>query len=64
LTPEEIHQKYMKLATTVTSAGHAERIADAVRRVQRVEDVRGLVAMLRTPRPGARRPVGRRGGAD
>ncbi|MGD0265481.1 MAG: MmgE/PrpD family protein [Candidatus Methylomirabilota bacterium] len=55
LTPEEIHQKYMKLATTVTSAAHAERIADAVRRVQRVEDVRGLAAMLRTLKPATPR---------
>jgi 2-methylcitrate dehydratase PrpD len=55
LTPEEIHQKYMKLATTVTSAAHAERIADAVRRLQRVEDVRGLGAMLRTLKPATPR---------
>ena len=55
LTPEEIHRKYLKLATTVTSAAHAERIADAVRHIERVEDVRGLAAMLRTLEPAAPR---------
>jgi len=55
LTPEEIHRKYLKLATTVTSAAHAERIADAVRRIERLEDVRGLAAMLRTLQPAAPR---------
>ena len=55
LTPEEIHQKYMKLATTVASAAHAERIANAVRRIQRLEDVRGLAAMLRTLKPATPR---------
>ncbi len=53
LTPEEIHQKYLKLATTVTSASHAERIAEVVRRIERLTDVHGLTAMLRTLKPPA-----------
>jgi len=53
LTPEEIHQKYLKLATTVTSASHAERIAEVVRRIERLTDVHGLAAMLRTLKPPA-----------
>jgi len=55
LTPGEIHQKYLKLATTVTSAAHAERIADVVHRIERVEDVHGLTAMLRTLKPATPR---------
>jgi len=55
LTPEEIHQKYLKLAATVTSAAHAERIADVVHRIERLEDVHGLAAMLRTLKPAAPR---------
>ncbi len=53
LTPEEIHQKYLKLATTVTSASHAERIAEVVQRIERLTDVHGLTAMLRTLKPPA-----------
>jgi 2-methylcitrate dehydratase PrpD len=53
LNPEEIHQKYLKLATTVTSASHAERIAEVVRRIERLTDVHGLTAMLRTLKPPA-----------
>jgi 2-methylcitrate dehydratase PrpD len=53
LTPEEIHQKYLKLATTVTSASHAERIAEVVRRIERLTDMHGLTAMLRTLKPPA-----------
>lgn len=55
LTREQIHQKYLKLATTVTSAAQAERIADVVHQIERVEDVRGLAAMLRTLQPAAPR---------
>jgi 2-methylcitrate dehydratase PrpD len=55
LTHEEIHQKYLKLATTVMSAAHAERIADVVRRIERLEDVHGLTAMLRTLKPATPR---------
>jgi 2-methylcitrate dehydratase PrpD len=69
LTPEEIHQKFLKLATTVTTVAHAERIADAMQRVDSLRDLIGLSAMLRIPRgtvpaPRADKPVaGRRQGA-
>lgn len=53
LTPEEIHQKYLTLATTVTSAAHAERIAHAVHRIERLGSLEGLAAMLRTLPPAA-----------
>ncbi len=55
LTPEEIHRKYLKLATTVTSPTHAERIADVVHRIDRLENVHGLTVMLRTLKPAATR---------
>jgi hypothetical protein len=58
LTPEEIRQKYLKLATTVTAAPHAERIVEAIARVTRLDTVRTLAAMLRNlapPKP--RRPT-------
>jgi 2-methylcitrate dehydratase PrpD len=55
LTPEEIHQKYLKLATTVTSAAHAERIADVAHRIDRLENVYSLAMMLRTLKSGATR---------
>jgi len=57
LTPEEIHRKYLTLATTVTSAAHAERIADVVRRIDRLENVYSLAVMLRMLKP----PAARRG---
>jgi 2-methylcitrate dehydratase PrpD len=47
LTPEQIHQKYLKLATTVTTAAHAERIAETVAQIERLKDVQGLTALLR-----------------
>lgn len=47
LSPEEIHAKYLKLATTVTSVTHAEDIANTVRRIDRSSDVAGLAGMLR-----------------
>jgi 2-methylcitrate dehydratase PrpD len=50
LTPAEIHAKYLKLATTVTTVGHAERIADLVGRIERTGAIRELAALLRTPR--------------
>ena len=53
LTPEELHRKYLKLATTVTSAAHAERIADVVRRIEQLENVHGLAVMLRSLKPAA-----------
>ncbi len=63
LTAEEIHQKYLKLATTVTTAAHAERIAEAVRRIDRARDVTMLVDLLRRLQPATRRrPAGRGGG--
>jgi len=53
LTPEEIQEKYLTLATTVTSATHAERIAGLVSRIERLGDLEGLAAALRTlPSPG------------
>ena len=48
LTGEEMYQKYRKLATTVTSPAHAEKIADLVRRIDRLPNLTGLAAMLRT----------------
>ena len=55
LTPEEIHRKYLKLATTVTSVAHAERIADVVHRIEHLENVHGLAVMLRSLKPAAPR---------
>jgi hypothetical protein len=60
LTPDEIRQKYLKLATTVTTTAHAERIAEVVRRVDRSPDVVSLADLLRKPQPastGGRRPA-------
>jgi 2-methylcitrate dehydratase PrpD len=48
LTAEEIYQKYRQLATTVTSPAHAGKIADLVHRIDRLPDLAGLAAMLRT----------------
>jgi 2-methylcitrate dehydratase PrpD len=47
LTPEEIHQKYLKLATTVTTTAHAEKIAALVARIERATTARDLAALLR-----------------
>jgi 2-methylcitrate dehydratase PrpD len=47
LTPEEIHAKYLRLATTVTTAAHAERIADTVRRIDRLPKAAALADLLR-----------------
>jgi 2-methylcitrate dehydratase PrpD len=49
LAPEEIHAKYLKLATTATTAAHAGKIADLVGRIDRAETARDLAALLRTP---------------
>ena len=60
LTPEEIHQKYLKLAMTVTTAAHAGRIAEIVHRIERLSDVHGLAALLRSGKPAGsptRRPA-------
>jgi 2-methylcitrate dehydratase PrpD len=56
LTPEEIHQKYLKLATTVTTAAHAEQIAEVVGQIDRQPDVTRLAALLRIPKA---KPAGR-----
>ena len=58
LTGEEIYQKYRKLATTVTSPTHAEKIAEQVRRIDRLPDLTSLAALLRTlKRTPARHPA-------
>jgi 2-methylcitrate dehydratase PrpD len=65
LTLEEIHGKYLKLATTVTTIAHAERIAEAVARIEREKDVRALASLLRnlqTPARAAR--AAKRAGRD
>ncbi len=56
LTPDEIHQKYLKLATTVTTIAHAERIAEVVQRIDRTPDVIRLAGLLRIPK--APKPTG------
>lgn len=61
LTAAEIHDKYLRLATTVTTPGHAERIAEVAGRIERVRDVRELADLLRKPpAPRPRRPAARR----
>jgi len=50
LTPHEIHQKYLKLATTVATVAHAERIAEVVQGIDRTPDVIRLARLLRTPK--------------
>jgi len=65
LSLEEIHGKYLKLATTVTTIAHAERIAEAVARIEREKDVRALATLLRnlqTPARAAR--AAKRAGRD
>jgi 2-methylcitrate dehydratase PrpD len=47
LTPDEIHQKYLKLATTVTTAAQAEQIAEVVQRIDKAPAVIRLAALLR-----------------
>jgi len=60
LTPDQIHQKYLKLATTVTTPAHAEEIAEAVRQIDRSSDVAPLASLLRRlPAAKAKSPVGR-----
>jgi 2-methylcitrate dehydratase PrpD len=55
LTSEEIHAKYLNLATTVTTPAHAERIAEAVRQIDRSSDVVPFAGLLRSlPAAGAR----------
>jgi 2-methylcitrate dehydratase PrpD len=60
LTADEIRQKYLKLATTVTTRVHAERIADVVQRIDRSSDVVSLAGLVRTLQPTStkgRRPA-------
>jgi len=47
LRPDEIRQKYLKLATTVAAACHAERIADLVGKIERAPEIRDLAGLLR-----------------
>jgi 2-methylcitrate dehydratase PrpD len=51
LTPEEIRAKYLKLATTVTSSAHAEKIAALVARIERATAARDLATFLRNLGP-------------
>lgn len=62
LTPDEIHAKYMKLATMVTTAAHAEKIASLVSRVERLAHIGDLAALLRAypKREVARSRAGRK----
>jgi 2-methylcitrate dehydratase PrpD len=48
LTPEEIHTKYLSLATTVTSTARAEAIAGMVRRIERAPEIAALADALRS----------------
>jgi 2-methylcitrate dehydratase PrpD len=54
LTPDEIHQKYLKLATTVTTIAHAEQIAEVVARIERQKNLVTLAKLLRNPKAPAR----------
>jgi hypothetical protein len=51
LTPEEIHAKYLSLATTVTPAVHAGQIAEIVQRIDRTPDIARLAGLLRSLKP-------------
>lgn len=51
LSPAEIYAKYLSLATTVTSAAHAEQIAEIVQRIDRTPEIARLAALLRSLRP-------------
>lgn len=53
LTQEEIHRKYRTLATTVTSAAHAEQIAESVGKIEKSPEVTRLTGLLRTLKPPA-----------
>ncbi len=61
LTAEELRQKYLTLATTVTSAAHAEAIAGLVQRIERLPEISRLAGLLRRLKPSVeRRPRGTR----
>jgi 2-methylcitrate dehydratase PrpD len=60
LTPAEIHAKYLRLATTVTTPAHAEAVAGAIRQIDRSSDISRLAGLLRrVPAATARRRTGR-----
>jgi hypothetical protein len=63
LTPDELHRKYLALATTVTTAAHAERIAETVRGIDRAPDVTALASLLRRPAPARASRAQKGGGA-
>lgn len=64
LTADEIHAKYLTLATTVTTPAHAERIADVAGRIDRVRNLGELADLLRSPKPpAATTAVGRKWGS-
>ena len=48
LTPGEVHTKYLSLATTVTSAAHAEQIPEIVRQIDRMPDIGLFAGLLRS----------------
>jgi 2-methylcitrate dehydratase PrpD len=58
LTPEEIHTKYISLATTVTSATRAEAIAAMARRIERAPQIAALADALRSLGRAATRATG------
>lgn len=64
LTPEDIHAKYLKLATTVTTLAHAEAIAGAVRQIDRSSDVTTLAGLLRRLPPAGLSGGSRHAGRD
>jgi 2-methylcitrate dehydratase PrpD len=51
LRPEEIHDKYLSLATTVTSTAQAEQIAEIVQRIDRTPEIARLAGLLRSLKP-------------
>ncbi|HSB68200.1 MAG TPA: MmgE/PrpD family protein [Candidatus Methylomirabilis sp.] len=61
LTPEEIREKYLRLATTVTTDDHAEQIAAVVQRIDRTPEIASLAGLLRSPSKPATSTRGRAG---
>jgi hypothetical protein len=59
LTPEEIHRKYLKLATTVTTMAHAEQVADVIHTIERPSDVTRLASLLRSLGPARAKGQGK-----
>ena len=62
LTTDEIHRKYLKLTTTVTTPAHADQIAEAVRQIDRSSAVAPLAALLRRLPSARHRADSRRAG--